>query len=216
MERAGPYRKLSAVSNISLQIPWFVWTPLSALMIISVIIGLVVMASHREISNPFSDYSHLFGDDAGQVALAHGFTCRDSPSEMPYDYCVQEQPNALFSRLFIRLSGDGVIENVFSVSENMLKLGDLGALWGAPEIWLYCETIVASWSDRHIMALIAPSPTGGISYFSDVISVSITRSGESGWKQALMNDASHDCGGVKADSVFQTPRTLFLDHPADD
>lgn len=202
MERALLYRKQSAASNISIRIPWLIWMPLSALIVAAVVTGGVMMAAHREISNPFSDYSDLMGDDARLAALTRGFTCKFGSSEITYDYCVQEQPNTLFSRLSMRLSGGRVIENVFSLHENMLKLGDLGALWGEPEIWLYCETIVASWPDRHIMSLIAPSRTGRTSYFSPVISVSITRSGESGWKQALMNDASHDCRGAKSGRLF--------------
>ena len=194
MEVVGQYRSQATAFHFSLRLPWFVWMPLSMLAVITVITGSIALAAHRELSNPFAPYHDLLGDDARQAALSRGFTCQSSPSQITYDYCVQQQPSELFSRLSVRMSGDTANETVFSLRENTLTLGDLSALWGKPEIEQYCETMAASWPDRHIMGLVSQSPTGRIGYFSPIISVSFTSGSPSGWRQLLMNDALHNCG----------------------
>jgi hypothetical protein len=190
MEATAPIQKQSTASKPRL----FIWMVLFVQAV--VIAGMI--AARREVSNPFSAYRDLFGDDARQAALARGFKCQNSKvpdaSLKLADLCVQHDPDKMFSRLSLRMSGDIVNEIIFSPGENRLTLGDLGALWGKPEIAHYCEVIAASWPDRQIMGLISPS--GRIGYFSPVISVSFMRGGPSGWRRMLMNDALHNCGGA--------------------
>lgn len=198
MELVRQYRRQSAISVISIQLPWYVWIALFVLTSITIIVIGVIMAAHRDVSDPFSDFSDLFGDDARQAALVRGFTCRDTEArshlQTQSGYCAQRNTDTIFSGISLGMSGDRAHEISFSLRDNTLTLGDLVLLWGTPEIRLYCEVVVASWPARHVMAIIAPLRTGRVSYFLPVISVSFTRSGAPQWGRILMNDALHNCG----------------------
>jgi hypothetical protein len=171
--------------------------------ITTIVIG-VIIAAHREMADPFSVFSDLFGDDARQAALVRGFRCQDtelhSYSQIVSGYCAQRSADKTFSGTYLTLSGNVANEVSFSLRDNALALGDLVVLWGKPEIRLYCEVMVASWPARHIMVLVAPPPrsparrAGGINYFLPVIAVSFTRSGPPHWRWLLMNEVLHNCG----------------------
>ncbi|MBC7812372.1 MAG: hypothetical protein H7175_14545 [Burkholderiales bacterium] len=197
MELISQYRRQSATAVASLHFPAYVWIALFVLTgITGLVAGVITMAS-REISDPFSAFSDLFGDDATQAALARGFTCRQSEPgsdlQNSADFCVQRDVDDRFSGIYVYLSANIVNEIRFSLQENTLKIGDLAVLWGEPDIRRYCEAVVVSWPNRHIMALVAPPRSERIGYFSPIASVTFRRSGLSHLERALMNDVLHRC-----------------------
>jgi hypothetical protein len=197
MEFVGQSCKPSAVSVVPIRFPWFVRIALLVLTSVAIIIFGDSMATRREMSNPFSAFSDLFGSDARQAALARGFTCRDdgsssSPQRLS-DMCTQRGTEKIFAEIYLWASGSAANEIRFSPRENTLALGDLAALWGTPEIRQYCETLVYSWPAHHVTALLAEPRTGRINYFSPVLSVSFTYSGLPQWGRVLVNDALHNC-----------------------
>jgi len=127
MELVGQDRKQSPITIVSIQLPWYVWIALVALTSITIVVIGVIMASRREVSNPFSAFNDLFGDDGRQAALARGFTCRGSSfSGLPLtDHCAQRDTDGIFSGISMRMSGNVADEISFSLRENAPTLGDL-------------------------------------------------------------------------------------------
>jgi hypothetical protein len=197
MELVGQYRKQSAISVISIRLPWFAWITLSLLTSITIIVMGVIVATRREVSNPFSDFGELFGDEARQAAVARGFTCQDrelnSRLQTLSGYCAQRDADTMFSGIYMWMSGNVADEISFSLRENALTLGDLMLLWGEPEIQLSCTVVAITWPAHRIHGFAAPPPNGQIGYFLPIRSVSFTRSGSSQWGQLLLNDARHSC-----------------------
>jgi hypothetical protein len=196
MELVRQYRKQSAISVVSVRLPWFVRIALVVLTSIAIVVIGVIMASHRAVSDPFLAFNDLFGDDARQAALSRGFTCRDSSfSGLPLtSHCAQRDTDRIFSGIYMRMSGNVANEISFSLRENAPTLGDLVLLWGEPEIQQSCAVVVIFWPAHHIRGFAAPLPAGRISYFLPVQSVSFTRSGSPQWGRILINDAQHNCG----------------------
>src|SRR5262245_43194839 len=110
MEVVGQYPIQAAVFKFSIRLLWFMSMALSVFAVITIIIVGIVIAGHRELSNPFSAYHDLFGDDAEQAASERGFTCQNNSSQITYRYCVQDHPTKLFSRLSVRMSDGAVSE----------------------------------------------------------------------------------------------------------
>lgn len=194
MELVGQYQRPSGTSVVTFRFPWYVTIALFMLTGITIIVVGVITLAHRELSNPFSVVRDLFGEDARQVALARGFSCQDTGlvSE-PLTTCVQHNTDKIFSRVYVRLSGNIANDISFSLRENTFTLGDLTLLWGKPEMRRYCETVVYFRSDRHIISKVSPTRTGRINYFAPVISVSFTQGGTPNWERVMLNDAIHNC-----------------------
>jgi hypothetical protein len=143
MELVAPYQKPIATSVVTLHFPLYIWISVIILTGSIILVIGVIIAAHRDISNPFSVYGDLFGDDARRAASARGFICRDvGLDNQALALCTQHNTERLFSRLDVWISRNSANEIGFLLRENTLRLGDLALLWGRPEIRLYCETLV--------------------------------------------------------------------------
>jgi hypothetical protein len=201
MEIVEKYRGQAKTTVPIIHFPWHIWSVRAVVMGLTVLVGSVIIATNRETADPFSMFSDLLGDDISQSTLADGFNCYDTVrrgyAEAFTGYCVQYDLGEIFSQIDLRISSHVVREINFSLKENALRLGDLALLWGKPHIQLYCESVVAAWPTHHIMAVVSPPQDRYLSYFSPVISVSLTRSSSPHWKSIMINDVLHHCGGVK-------------------
>jgi len=202
MEHIFPYRRLPTTVTIPLPLPLYGWPIISLLIGVTIIVFGVILAARREISDPFSIVSDLYGDDARQAAAALGLTCRDiALYSNPHGSCAQNITNDVFSGIYLRLSGDAAGEISFWLRQNTLTLGDLVLLWGKPEVRLYCETVVAFWPGRDAVGFAPPSRSARISYEMPVLFVTFTRSGLSDWDRFLMNTTIPQCGSVREGSL---------------
>jgi hypothetical protein len=171
----------------------------SALIGIFFLVSVAILVARCNVTDPFSAYTDLFGENAGLAALTHGFTCWDTElRDQPYSssgYCAESGMDDVFSGIHLRMAGSKAAEISFWIRKNTLTFGDLELLWGKAEIERHCEMVVASWPERHIMAFAAPSQTKHITYFLPVVSVAFVLSDLPQWWQlALTNDVFQNCG----------------------
>jgi hypothetical protein len=204
LEHIFQYRRLPTTPIVPLWLPLYFWLMSYLLISVTIIVFGVILAAKQEISDPFSVFSDLFGDDARQAALALGLTCRDTglrSHPQVADSCARNITHDVFSGVYLRLSGSVTSEISFWLQQNTLTLGDLVLLWGKPEIRLYCETVVAFWPGRAATGFTAHTRTGRISYYMPVLFVTFSRSGLSDWETLLINTAALQCGSVRVGSL---------------
>jgi hypothetical protein len=194
MELIEQNRRQSAAPGVSIWFPWLAPIALSVLTSITLIVIGVILAAHRETSNPFSTLSGLLGQSARQAALAHGFTCPvvGLHGHNLANYCGYYR-HEMFSRIYLRVSGNVVDEIIFSVAENKLTLGELEVLWGRPEIRLSCETVTAAWPAYYAVTFLATPETGDVSRFTPILHIFFTRSGGPRLVETMMHEARLGC-----------------------
>ena len=203
MDTTGEYPTQCPPSTPVIYIPGFAKIVLYLLAGAITLVFIALIATTREAASPFSDFSDLFGRDAIQSAIKRGFSCQNLGSaRQPQGYCVQRDDHGAFHRILLRMSSGTIPDEIsFSPTEGKLMLGDVAALLGKPDIWLYCEIVVAAWPAHQVMSLVAPSATGHVSYFTPIVTVSFASGGTPHWEQLLMNDVRHDCGSARKNSL---------------
>lgn len=180
------------------RLPRYSRLTLSSLIGVFLVVMSVMMVARREMLNPFSSFTDLFGENAVQAALTRGFRCWDSElRDQPHsisDNCAQRDIDPVFDSIHLQMSGSKTREISFWLRNNTLTIGDLELLWGKAEVQRHCEIVVALWPNRHIIAFAAPSRSGRITYFVPVLSISFMQDGLPKWWQlALINDAFQNC-----------------------
>ncbi|MCC6615544.1 MAG: hypothetical protein IT320_18870 [Anaerolineae bacterium] len=200
MVLVGKHQERSKVTAIPVRLPRFGWIVLSVLTGVTVLVASAVIVTRRDTPDPFSSFGDLFADNGRQAALSRGFTCRDTVvrghPQTVSSFCIQDLTDEVFSRIYLRTSGDVAKEIRFSLREHTLRLGDLALLWGRPTLWLNCEAVIAAWPAHDIIGVVAPPQAGRVNYFLPVISVSFTRAVSPNWGRVLMNDVLHNCGSL--------------------
>jgi hypothetical protein len=143
-------------------------------VIFSVLVGCIVATSVIAAlartgvpsSNPFDSFAYVFpGQPVGDLE-AQGFTCV-SDADAPDGRCFLILPTGAFSRIAAATSGGIVVQVAFTTRDDRLRVGDLIALWGRPEIDVYRRAVYLYWRSRNIFAL-ASRHTGSFSIFLPV------------------------------------------------
>src|SRR5215831_7958872 len=86
--------------------------------------------------DPFGTFVDVLPGQAKGALEAHGFTCT-LRSYYPYngrDYCSLDFPSGTFSEVNVIVFGGIIQQTDFTLRDDTLKLGDLTALWGMPDI----------------------------------------------------------------------------------
>jgi hypothetical protein len=190
------YSGTSAIP-ITIRFQWRIRIILSVLTTFTLILSVIMLAGHHQMSDPFFVVSDLFGGDYKQVTLAQGFICRDASLsdylESISDDCLQHNTDQIYSDIYLQASGNIIKEVSLFLRANTFSLGDLVLLWGKPETSSYCEMQVFSWSTHGTPAMVVLPRTRYINYYAPIQFICFSCSSLPDWQRELMNDARHGC-----------------------
>jgi hypothetical protein len=122
--------------------------------------------------NPFAPYADVFPGQPRSAVVDRGFSC---PSVRDYDTyqdtseetCIFRPESDPFFDVQVVLSSDSIHQIMFAIHDNRLRVGNLIALWGKPEVQVKSHLVYLFWRSRKINAL-APRDTGRFSLFLPV------------------------------------------------
>jgi hypothetical protein len=101
---------------------------------------------------------------------------------------------AVIISLMIHISPRHTV-TVSEVAEARFWVGDLVLLWGKPETWRYCNTVVLTWRAPSVTALVHEAIY--FSYFSTVSKVLFTLGDDRAAETLLMGDLFRECNRVR-------------------
>ena len=106
----GSDRKPSGTFPSCVSFPRYMKIGLSTWATLSIFVSISIMTGRREASDPFSAINAFFAENARQVALERGFTCKNTdwsrhPSDIA-DYCVLTNTDQRYSTMYLRLWGN--------------------------------------------------------------------------------------------------------------
>lgn len=137
--------------GFGVKLPLYLRIMLATLVSISVItLGVYALAQQMEQpSNPFSPYVDIFLGQPQSAVVAQGFSCAMYFNGGYYsgldDYCTLKLAQGAVSSIGVLISQDVGRQITFGLRENTLRLGDLVALWGRPNVHQYGPSVSFSW-----------------------------------------------------------------------
>ncbi len=149
---------------------------------LSVCLGMLIMVANVTAltrympasSNFFSAYTQVFPGQARSAVLAHGFSCAiGTYPVLPDESCTLNPAGGIFLQIQAVVSHGKIRQITFIPRKDMLRLGDLVALWGRPEIHDYGASTVLQWPTAGVVASQIPR-IGRLSLFSPLWNVTIT------------------------------------------
>lgn len=124
--------------------------------------------------DPFASFVDIFPGQPLSAVEAHGLSClvdnvggSESP---PVLICTLLPKSGTLSWVSVMVDQDAIHHTMFRMRENVLLVGDLIALWGQPEVYMYSRSVYLRWRWRGIFAF-ASHDTGQLSFFLPVQSV---------------------------------------------
>ncbi len=139
---------------IHFKLPLYGWFMLAVFLGILVMVAAVTaLARHMQPpSNPFSAYADIFQRQPRSALVARGFSCSHRAPDNYDITCILKPPEGVFSQVSAGFSQDFIRYTTVMVRENMLRVGDLVALWGRPEVHEYGHVAMFVWPSSGVMA----------------------------------------------------------------
>jgi len=132
-------------------------------------ISISLSKSSEMPTDVFAAYPDIFPGQYWARAMESVFRC-NFEFRSGSTYCFSRQQDDLFANISLTIRGSKITKITFTLRQNMLKLGDIVALWDKPGIQIAGYLAYLDWRNQKIKA-IAYTDDGRFDYFLPVISV---------------------------------------------
>jgi hypothetical protein len=172
VRRSGSHAQRGRIA-IHFQLPLYLRFMLSLSLGISAMVACILTLTRfmQPSPNPFASFADVFPGQPRSAIEARGFSCALTPYPTYAEACIYWPKTGDFSLVRIAFSSPDAVSSIsFGARDNTLRLGDLVALWGRPEVHKYGRSTYFFWFDGRVTGM-ASADVERVSLFSPVASI---------------------------------------------
>jgi hypothetical protein len=164
----------STAHTIRFHLPIYVLIPFYLFVgILMITVSCIILARREAPPDPFSAYASVLSGqlDPSMICNAVRHVGDEENGIVARYECSSFAQSGPFSRVTVVI-GEGSYSAYFTIRDRAVTLGDLGLLWGKPDLEQLSERMTSlTWPDREISAWVRQSDGGRFNYFLSPVMV---------------------------------------------